>query len=111
MQQPCTKAADTPTNKDITDTTDMQGFPDADAAAARADVPAAHQAHIAAAAVPSGLPQKPVLVDWRLLLRVMKIWQVWVLACSESVKGEREVSLRVHQRIYRICLLALLCTS
>jgi hypothetical protein len=60
-------------------------------AAARADVPGPEvndsSPHPAAAAL-GQLPQKPVLVDWHLLLRVVKVWQIWYLACTEAVKGK-----------------------
>lgn len=45
-------------------------------------------AHPAAAPPHGQLPQKPVLVDWGLLLRIVKVWQIWYLACAEAVKGE-----------------------
>jgi hypothetical protein len=65
-------------------------------AAARSDLPAHLPAPgvvvAGAAAEAVQLPQKPVLVDWPVLLRVMKIWQIWVLAWSESIKSEQRAS-------------------
>lgn len=37
------------------------------------------------------MQQKQVLVDWPLLLRVMRIWQIWFLACTEAIKGELQL--------------------
>lgn len=54
------------------------------------------------------LPQKPVLLDWRLLLRVVRVWQIWYLACTEAVKGEAAIDAWVG----RIDIwLGLLCHS
>jgi hypothetical protein len=46
-------------------------------------------ASVGAVAADMELPQRPVLLDVPLLLRVMKIWQIWFLACTEAVKGEK----------------------
>jgi hypothetical protein len=45
-------------------------------------------ASVGAVAADMELPQRHVLLDVPLLLRVMKIWQIWFLACTEAVKGE-----------------------
>lgn len=35
-------------------------------------------------------PERPAILDWQLLLGVVRIWQIWVLATSEAVKSECE---------------------
>lgn len=63
---------------------------DSSGAAARADLPAAFQAQPVADTPVLDTPERPAILDWQLLLGVVRIWQIWVLATSEAVKSECE---------------------
>lgn len=79
--------------------------------AAQSDLPATSQdapeGTAGAAAEVVEPPQKPVLIDWPLLLRIMKIWQIWVLACSESIKSEQRHTKNTDSNI--VSLYACMC--
>lgn len=62
---------------------------DSSSAAARADLPTIFQPQPAADTLVLDTQERPAILDWQLLLCVVRTGQIWVLACSEAVKSEQ----------------------
>lgn len=50
----------------------------------------------------TAVQRKPGALNWPLLLRVVKVWQIWFLATTESIKGRP-----LWERCKRLCLFVL----